>query len=95
MVIVKSGTLMNKGGKTLADRVARASERSSVLQERASVLVTVSAELRRSELVTQCAWCGRLSDGNGRWSEAPQLVLRPELVTGSICPDCFAANSPR
>jgi hypothetical protein len=51
--------------------------------------------LRDGRLVVQCAWCGKVGDGEDRWARLDGFFLRPEQTTGSICRGCLAANSPQ
>jgi uncharacterized protein YlaI len=62
--------------------------RMALLQERARVVRDVSRRLRQSRLVVSCAWCGRVSDGDDRWTRLESLSLRPRTMTHSICPEC-------
>ena len=77
------------------EHVQAATLGSLAVQTRAMVLVAASRQLRQGGLVVQCAWCGRIGDGEDRWARLEWLVLRPDQTTGSICRGCLATNSPQ
>jgi hypothetical protein len=81
--------------RAVQDRAAQARLETSAITAQSAVLVAVVKNLRESRLVVQCAWCGRLGDGDDRWAFVPGVFLHSEQVTGSICRGCLAANSPQ
>jgi hypothetical protein len=69
--------------------------RRTATARRSLVHGTVRQGLRAQRLVVQCAWCGRVSDGRGRWADVRRLSISPTHVTATICPACLSKQLER
>jgi diguanylate cyclase (GGDEF)-like protein/PAS domain S-box-containing protein len=47
---------------------------------------------RKVDLVSVCAWCGRVRDEHGEW-RAPAFGVPPRRATHGICPECLRKQS--
>jgi hypothetical protein len=60
------------------------------------VMRTILARYEAGELISRCAWCGRVAI-DGEWLVAPHAALTaidaPRALSHSICPTC-AARQP-
>jgi len=66
--------------------------RTTTPAQRSLVRAAVRARLQEHRLVVKCAWCGRVSDGDGHWAQVPGLRLTPPEITATICPRWIAAD---
>jgi hypothetical protein len=56
-----------------------------------SELETALSEVKElSELLPMCAWCRKIRDGEGYWSQLESYLIKHtnSSVTHSICPEC-------
>jgi hypothetical protein len=63
--------------------------------DRNEFLTRMWAASEEGELISTCAWCGRMRL-DGEWVKPPSGALltvdQPMTLSHSICPTCFAAN---
>lgn len=83
----------------LETRLAQLHRMSQDEQLRAAALSEIAQEIRNRSLhVRSCAWCGRISVGNGWYppsvSELVERLSKTRTETHGICPVCFGQMAP-